>query len=142
MSAPRELSTYHQEPRAVVEALSRSSLGLGDPDAKANALKRRFRSISRRYERSLASRRILRKTTQVAGGGLLLLALLSAPIAITAYLWDWPFMTTARHFMAWPNCGVAREAGLAPAFRGAPGYWLHHDVDRDGIACESWPRRR
>jgi hypothetical protein len=27
-------------------------------------------------------------------------------------------------------------AGVDEAHRGAPGYWLSHDRDRDGIACE------
>ncbi|WP_311974133.1 excalibur calcium-binding domain-containing protein [Bradyrhizobium glycinis] len=30
----------------------------------------------------------------------------------------------------------------APARPGEPGYWKHHDHDRDGIACEPWPERR
>jgi hypothetical protein len=41
-------------------------------------------------------------------------------------------------------CGlphVARMVGLAPARRGQPGYYPQHDRDKDGIACEPWPRR-
>ena len=87
MSAPRELDTYHRERHASVEAFNRSRLGLGDPEAKANALKRRFRSISRSYERSRAGRRILAKTARVAGIALLFFALMSIPIAIAAYRW-------------------------------------------------------
>lgn len=40
------------------------------------------------------------------------------------------------HFAAWPGCGVAEFVGVDQARRGAPGYWLDHDRDRDGIACE------
>jgi hypothetical protein len=40
------------------------------------------------------------------------------------------------HFAAWPNCDAARGVGLDEARRGEPGYWLSHDRDRDGIACE------
>lgn len=141
MSTPSDLEAYHRQDRASVEAYNHSRLGLGDPDAQADALKRRFRSVSRRYERSLASHRLLRTTAQVAGAAFLLFALLSAPIAVTAYLWDWPFSTTARHFLAWPSCRAARGVGLAPAFRDDPGYWFHLDADKDGIACEPWPRR-
>ncbi|MFU0505841.1 excalibur calcium-binding domain-containing protein [Pseudaminobacter sp. NGMCC 1.201702] len=44
------------------------------------------------------------------------------------------------HLAAAPNCNAARAVGLAPARRGQPGYWLSHDRDRDGWACEPWPR--
>lgn len=37
------------------------------------------------------------------------------------------------------NCDAARAAGVAPIYRGQPGYALHLDRDRDGIACE-WSR--
>lgn len=40
------------------------------------------------------------------------------------------------HFAAWPSCEAARAVGLDEAGRGEPGYWLSHDRDRDGIACE------
>lgn len=38
------------------------------------------------------------------------------------------------------NCAEARRAGAAPLLRGTPGYGIHMDGDRDGIACEP-PRR-
>ncbi|WP_348637567.1 excalibur calcium-binding domain-containing protein [Bradyrhizobium sp. ISRA443] len=47
-----------------------------------------------------------------------------------------------RHIASVPNCGFARLVGLAPARRGGPGYWKHHDRDGDGIACEQWPHRQ
>nr|WP_196779058.1 excalibur calcium-binding domain-containing protein [Bifidobacterium choloepi] len=34
------------------------------------------------------------------------------------------------------NCTVAREAGVAPLYRGDPGYRSALDRDNDGIACE------
>jgi hypothetical protein len=34
---------------------------------------------------------------------------------------------------------AVREA-LACRFQGEPGYYPQHDDDRDGIACEPWPR--
>jgi hypothetical protein len=46
-----------------------------------------------------------------------------------------------RHVAAAPNCTAARAMGLAPAWRGQPGYYPQHDADRDGIACEPWPHR-
>lgn len=38
------------------------------------------------------------------------------------------------------NCDAARAAGVAPIYRGEPGYRSQLDRDDDGIACE--PRRR
>ena len=34
------------------------------------------------------------------------------------------------------NCKEARAAGVAPIYRGQPGYAKHLDRDGDGIACE------
>lgn len=42
------------------------------------------------------------------------------------------------HFTARPNCDAARAVGLDQATRGEPGYWLSHDLDRDGTACEQF----
>ncbi|WP_245471749.1 MULTISPECIES: excalibur calcium-binding domain-containing protein [Bradyrhizobium] len=53
----------------------------------------------------------------------------------------WPVTTTLRHIASAPNCEFARLFGLAPARLGEPGYWRHHDRDRDGVACEPWPSR-
>jgi hypothetical protein len=53
----------------------------------------------------------------------------------------WPLSVALRHAAAVPNCTAARLVGLAPAHRGQPGYYPQHDRDRDGIACEPWPRR-
>ncbi|MHB1109668.1 MAG: excalibur calcium-binding domain-containing protein [Devosia sp.] len=48
----------------------------------------------------------------------------------------WDPLTTVRHLASSPNCSAARAVGLARATRGEPGYWLSHDADDDGIACE------
>ncbi|KSZ55973.1 hypothetical protein Z045_25870 [Rhodococcus pyridinivorans KG-16] len=37
---------------------------------------------------------------------------------------------------SYANCTQARQAGVAPIFRGEPGYAPHLDGDNDGIACE------
>ena len=39
--------------------------------------------------------------------------------------------------VSYANCAAVRAAGKAPLYRGQPGYALHLDRDRDGIACES-----
>ena len=51
----------------------------------------------------------------------------------------WPATVTISHWLAAPNCAAARAVGLAPAYRGEPGYYIRHDRDLDGIACEPWP---
>jgi hypothetical protein len=66
------------------------------------------------------------------GGGFLFANLMTS---------KWPLDLTIRHWLAAPNCAAARMVGLAPARMGQPGYYSHHDADRDGIACESWRGR-
>lgn len=36
------------------------------------------------------------------------------------------------------NCDAARAAGVAPIYRGSPGYRPVMDGDGDGIACEPY----
>lgn len=50
----------------------------------------------------------------------------------------WTADTRARHARAAASCAAARAVGLAPSYRGEPGYWPQHDRDRDGVACEPW----
>ncbi len=52
----------------------------------------------------------------------------------------WSFTDYVSHVAAAPSCAAARRAGVAPARRGEPGYWPQHDADRDGVACEPYPR--
>ena len=40
-----------------------------------------------------------------------------------------------------PGCNAVRAAGLAPLYRGQPGYRPEMDGDDDGIACEPHRRR-
>jgi hypothetical protein len=73
-------------------------------------------------------------------------ALAAVAVAALAYpvltnLSRWSPAMALRHAAAAPNCAAARAVGLAPAYRGQPGYYPQHDRDRDGIACEPWPRR-
>ncbi len=51
----------------------------------------------------------------------------------------WSFGATVKHVLAFPDCTVARALGFEATFRGEPGYWPHHDADKDGIACEPYP---
>lgn len=71
-----------------------------------------------------------------------LLGILSGGCIAVAASSPWSIGLTVRHFMAANNCATARAVGLAPAVRGAPGYWARNDADDDGIACEPWPPSR
>jgi hypothetical protein len=53
----------------------------------------------------------------------------------------WHPLQILKHVAAFPNCSAARAVGVAPSYRGQPGYWSKHDADNDGISCEIWPRR-
>jgi hypothetical protein len=53
----------------------------------------------------------------------------------------WSPAMALRHAAAAPNCTAARAVGLAPAYRGQPGYYPQHDRDRDGVAFEPWRRQ-
>ena len=108
-----------------------------DPrEARLRLLNHRFRAISRRYYRATEFRKFYRYAVIVGPiavivGFLLGWASLASP---------WPLMLTLKHLASYPNCDAARAVGLAPAREGEPGYWTHHDRDRDGIACEPWPK--
>jgi hypothetical protein len=39
----------------------------------------------------------------------------------------------------YPRCAAARAAGVAPIYRGSPGYREGLDADGDGVACEPHP---
>ena len=108
-----------------------------DPEAELRGLKRRFRAVSRRYERAVMLRRLRRRARMwalLAGGAAALYLGLNS-------LSPWPLTVALRHIAAAPNCSAARVVGLAPARRGQPGYWPSHDRDGDGLACELWRRR-
>lgn len=106
------------------------------PEQRLRDLQRRFRAVSARHERVSKQRQIILLVTATAG--------LAVALAVAWGLSSspWPITTTLRHFASVPNCDFARLVGLAPARRGQPGYWKHHDRDGDGIACEPWPPRR
>ncbi len=104
-----------------------------DPDKEARQLKKRFRDISRRYERALAFRRYVKWLKLCIGAALLAFAFTWGLIGFS----PWPPLTTLKHFVAFTTCDMARAVGLAPAYRGQPGYWERHDANGDGRACES-----
>ena len=103
-------------------------------DKRLRELKRRFNSVSRRWDRSLRLKKFIYAVWFPA----------VTAICIFAFVWylvasPWPVVLTLRHLISFPNCNAAEAVGLAPARRGRPGYWSHNDADNDGIACE--PRK-
>src|SRR5262245_5214950 len=104
------------------------------PEQRLRSLQRRFRSVSARHGRAIKLRRAVNAT---------LIAIVGFAVAFVV-VWassPWPVTTTLRHIASAPNCDFARLVGLAPAYRGQPGYWPKLDADNDGISCEVWPRR-
>ena len=108
-----------------------------NPEVALGLLNRRFRRVSRRSERRARSLRVVRgalKPTVIVLG-------LALVFAVGLSFSPWPPLLTLRHIAAAPNCAAARAVGLAPAYRGEPGYYPSHDRDDDGVACEPWPVR-
>ena len=66
--------------------------------------------------------------------------ILLAFVTLKIYLSPWNVGLTLRHWAAAPNCAAARSMGLDMARPSEPGYYLRHDRDRDGIACEPYPK--
>ncbi|WP_128935733.1 excalibur calcium-binding domain-containing protein [Bradyrhizobium zhanjiangense] len=111
------------------------------PEQRLRNLQRRFRAVSARHDR----------TTKLHSTKLrwAITALIAAAAILAAYpaIWllvssPWSVTITLKHIASAPNCDFARLVGLAPARRGEPGYWKHHDRDGDGVACEPWRPRR
>jgi Excalibur calcium-binding domain len=106
-----------------------------DPDDRADELRRRFERVSRKSIRGRKGRNL---EPWIAGGALI--CIVAVVIHGVARANDWTYEQSIRHILAAPNCNAARMVGLAPAMRDQPGYYLKHDRDRDGVACEPYPR--
>ena len=105
-------------------------------ETRLRKLKRGFQRVSRRWDRPFRLRRLYR-TVAIAA------IAITASFALTWYFLTspWPPIPTLKHVAAFPNCEAARLVGLAPTFKGQPGYWVRNDRDRDGIACEPYRLR-
>jgi hypothetical protein len=103
-----------------------------DPEKEARRLKKRFQGISRRYERTMALRRHSRWLKICIGAALLAFALTWSLMGLSS----WPPLTTLKHLAAFTNCDMAHALGVAPVYRGQPGYWERHDEDGNGRTCE------
>ena len=108
-----------------------------DPETELRRLQRRFEKVSSRLDRPKRLRRMYQWT-----GLAVLIAFVTTGLYVALVLWaPWSPVITLRHIASFPNCTAARWVGLAPAMQGEPGYWPGHDRDKDGEACEPWPRR-
>lgn len=116
--------------------------GGGQPQGgRASKLRQGLGDISRQYGAWRKRRALHRSTGRWVFWGLVA-AVACGALVDTAKTWrGWQPMEIVRHIAAFPNCDAARNVGLAPARRGEPGYYLKHDRDKDGIACEVWPRK-
>jgi len=109
-----------------------------DPEKEALKLKKQFSVVSSRFFRAQWWRKFWRKWTVP-----ICMAFGFAVVFETGLLLSpWPQLETLRHIAAAPNCSAARLVKLAPAQRGEPGYYVRHDRDRDGVACEPIPANR
>ncbi|MBH5371424.1 excalibur calcium-binding domain-containing protein [Bradyrhizobium glycinis] len=115
---------------------------LASPDPVRPGAERRLRNLQRRFFAASARRdRTIKVRWAVAALSAIAILLVVYPAIWLLVSSPWPVTTTLRHIGSAPNCPFARLVGLAPARRGQPGYWRHHDRDGDGIACEPWPSR-
>jgi Excalibur calcium-binding domain len=116
-----------------------------DPEAELRRLKGCFQKVSSRYFRRVKLRRSYRFTILVVLAAVASFAVTMGVMPLQP--WSalssspWTAAMQAKHIAAYPSCTAARAVGLAPAYRGQPGYWPQHDRDKDGIACEPYPRR-
>lgn len=107
-----------------------------DPERELRNIRRRFRKIRDRADRKEKARRLFRKISLPAMGVVAALMLYLGVASSNG----WAPVVALKHLAAFPNCDAAHIVGLAPANKGDPGYWPSHDRDKDGIACEPWPR--
>jgi len=124
--------------RGIPERTSR--YGSRDPEREAQKIKRRFQAVS---DRSF-SRRGPRKIKRRSRSGALAVVGLAAIAAYIIYTWVWrsnlwPSEQVRSQATYITDCVSARRMGIAPLYKGFPGYRTSLDRDGDGIACEPYP---
>lgn len=132
------LDDHHREGRAAASRRNRIGLGI---DAEAPPFAAWPKGFSR-IDPPALFRRLRETTSSKALRPWILLGVLAGGVLGITAASPWPLTLSVRHLLAARNCDTARLVGLAPAVRGAPGYWTWNDADQDGIACEPWPRWR
>lgn len=107
-------------------------------DAHADNLKLRFRNSTARLRRRAAISLFRRRFLGHVRGAILVLVLLAA-VVVALVLPNLGATGASTEFVMsapYRNCAEARANGDAPIRQGQPGYGLHLDRDRDGVACE------
>ena len=73
-------------------------------------------------------------------GAVIAVGIAVAPVAHAAPTTTTPKPApTSGSSVYYPNCKAACDAGVAPIYKGQPGYRPGLDRDNDGIACEKCP---
>ncbi len=101
------------------------------PLSRAEARRERRRArASHDLRRAMSPARIL---LRLAG-----IPVLALSVGLSIYLRSspWPPSVALADLLARGGCSVAEKVGLAPAYRGQPGYHPQNDPDGDGIACD------
>lgn len=115
--------------------------GRGDPDGEVRRSKALVEHHKTPETRLRLIRHVRRSLPQIVLWGLIVVGF--GAIGLRMQNLDplhpstWPVEIEAKHRVAGLSCEAAHVVGLAPSFRGYPGYWRHLDRDNDGIACET-----
>ncbi|ANY77488.1 hypothetical protein BB934_03995 [Microvirga ossetica] len=109
------------------------------PAIEVQKLKRRFQAVS---DRSF-SRRGARKFKRRSWDRIIVIAGLAAVATYILYTWAWrsnlwPSEQVRLQAAYITDCTSARRMGIAPLYKGFPGYRASLDRDGDGIACEPY----
>ncbi|MEX0365735.1 MAG: excalibur calcium-binding domain-containing protein [Ruegeria sp.] len=100
------------------------------------------RRVSRRQRRAEALRARALSPARIILSVLVGFPLMTASVALGVYLRTSPYEPAEAmlHLIARAGCDAAESVGMAPAYRGWPGYHARNDADGDGVACE--PQRQ
>lgn len=108
-------------------------------EPKRRQVRRRKNSPSSRSSRPLISVSLLLVVLLAEYGSPIYGSMSDIVAAVFLGESKWTESMSRRHRLAASSCAAARSVGLAPSYRGQPGYYRKHDADNDGIACEPWP---
>jgi hypothetical protein len=97
-----------------------------DPEKELRKIQHRFRAIEDRADRREKTRHLSHRISVSTMGAFAMLMLYLGVASSNG----WAPSVALKHLAAFPNCNAARIVGLAPAYKGDPGYWSSHDRDK------------
>ena len=106
-----------------------------NPEKELRNLQHQFRAASRRHD-GISAPRLAHKRVKI--WPLTILGAIALYLVLANFL-PWLPSMALESGPYYRNCDAARAAGVAPIYRGQPGYRLPLDRDGDGIACEPRP---